>query len=280
MFVQRRLFSALVFAVLCLLSACSSVRHIREAQDSFNRAAQVELEEARLDAGRAADAVATSPSAAREYAAALALLRRELSENADALAADKLTGTALMLEALCVWRLESLGQLERSTSGFNEAMKKLAEHREELGTRDQVLSIALPGLRENDEGYERLEREKAKPRDQIEAGELTKARDLFESAYAQLDLAIKEVQPHDSHPIHAFVRVSQLRVCVNWKQALEADTSLSAQQQQTLVEDVRQKFCASWKTVPAKVVQTQSGWWGARSREAAEAAGWLGSCEN
>lgn len=280
MFVQRRLFSALVFAVLCLLSACSSVRHLREAQDSFNRAAQVELEEARLDAGRAADAVATSPSAAREYAAALALLRRELSENADALAADKLTGTALMLEALCVWRLESLGQLERGASGFTEAMKKLAEHREELGTRDQVLSIAVPGLRENDEGFEKLEREKAKKRDEIEARELAKARDLFESAYKQLDRAIDEVQPHSSHAIHAFVRVSQLRVCVNWKLALEFDATIAELDKQALVEGVREKLCASWKKIPEAVEREQRDWLLARRIEITQASGWELPCAN
>ncbi|MCU0864054.1 MAG: hypothetical protein MUC36_09695 [Planctomycetes bacterium] len=266
MCIHRRLFSALLVAAIWLLGACSSVRHIRDAQDSFNRAAQVEFEESQLDAGHSADAVATGPTAAREYTTALALLRRELRQNADELAADKLTGTALLLEALCVWRLESLGQLERNTSGFLQTMTRLAEHRAELGTRDRVLSLALPGLRENDQGFENL------------SNDPVKARELFESAYAVLDRAIEVVKPHDSHPIHAFVRVSQLRVCANWKQAIEADRKLADHEGKMRIEDVRKKLCESWKSIPSAVAEAQRSWLTARAFEVTRASGWQVPC--
>ncbi len=153
-----------------------------------------------------------------------------------------------------------------SSQGWAEST--LAEYREELGTRDPLLNIALQGLRENDKGFEKL------------ASDPAKARELFESAYAQLERAIDEVHPNHSHPVHAVVRVSQLRVCVNWKQALELDGTIADHEKQALFDGVAYRYCQSWKKIPEAVEREQRDWLLARRIEITQASGWELPCAN
>lgn len=90
---------------VAVLGGCS--RYLSDAQDHFSRAA---AEETRLfGAGLAADGgLVRQTSAATDYRLALDLLDRELSENEGRLRDERLYGTALMLKALCLWRLADL----------------------------------------------------------------------------------------------------------------------------------------------------------------------------
>ena len=96
--------------VLCLLAAgCQTVSSLRDAQDTFNRAAAAE-NALRADLNRpldggGADTMIGLGAVRSGYASALLILNRITSESANKLRNDQLLGDALTLKALCVWRL-------------------------------------------------------------------------------------------------------------------------------------------------------------------------------
>src|SRR3989441_10537444 len=96
--------------ILSLFAAgCQTVSSLRDAQDTFNRAAAAE-NALRSDLNRPLDGNGAETmiglGAVRSgYASALLLLNRITSESADKLRNDQLLGDALTLKAVCEWRL-------------------------------------------------------------------------------------------------------------------------------------------------------------------------------
>ena len=210
----RRAATILTYSLLvslALLSGCS--RYLRGAQDHFNRAA---AEETRLlDAGLAADGgLVRQTSAATDYRLALGLLDRELKENEARLRGERLYGTALMLKALCLWRLADLdaagaGPLADDLAATLATIRsQQRRHAITLGQRDRVLLIALPGLRDHDQG--------------LRAADYPTARRFFASALAVLDEAFTAAAVPETHPVRVYVRLAQLSTCRAWQTAAYA----------------------------------------------------------
>ena len=150
--------TALLLVCAAFLTACSHVNHLREAQDSFNRAAETDnlyrfgsADGPDLNTGKSAtDAL----SATAGYAATIAVIE-ELKQDREAsskLQDDGLYGYALVLQSLAYWRL---GKWEESV-----AVSREAQDSGDLGPRDLALMQALPGLIKNNQAHARLKAEK------------------------------------------------------------------------------------------------------------------------
>ena len=110
----------LITAFLVITVTACTPRYIRQAQDEFSRGAQ--KENAVFVRGYDIDFnyLAEDPTAA--YRISLSLVNRELGKNEGKLRQDKLYGTALMLKAMCLWRLAS--GPDEPISGHLEKVKK------------------------------------------------------------------------------------------------------------------------------------------------------------
>ncbi|HVE42677.1 MAG TPA: hypothetical protein VNM14_22545 [Planctomycetota bacterium] len=198
-------------AWLCFLVLASlgcTVRHIREAQDSFNEAAGVENQQRFDRAPR--NGIRDLSSATANYKLALAAVNAELESNPSDLQAENLLATALMLKALCLWRIADLDNSDERGNEMGTVLKAIddlvAKKTLTLGTRDQVLLKALPGLRDHDRGLRAKTLETAKP--------------FFKSCFAVLDSALSDVKPPENHPIWTYVRLAQLSTLIAWKDAV------------------------------------------------------------
>lgn len=208
----------LLLLVLPLLLAGCVARGIREAQDAFNRAAAAEQQ---IDAAPevTTDGMRGSSAAASGYALASSLLDSELAHHESDLAEEKLLGTALVLKALCLWRLDGLAydgdvaaapdseaakEDARRTAEFLAAVEK-AKATDDLGTRDRVLLEALPGLRDHDRA--------------LRAKDYETAKRFFVSAFETLERALQTVDPPKNHPVRVYVGLAQLRTLRAWQAA-------------------------------------------------------------
>ena len=150
----------------------------------------------------------SSTQALQNYRLALSDSQKALDKYGDSLKKDKLYGTALILNALCQWRIAEL-----DANADAEAIKKVVAATEtlakdqkiKLGTRDQVLLKALPGFRE----HTLAQREKDPAR----------AKELYTSSLQTLDKALSDVSPPEDHPIRVYVRLFQMRTVRAWRWA-------------------------------------------------------------
>ena len=181
----------LIAAFLMVSVTACTARYIRQAQDEFSRGAQ--LENAAFVRGYDIDVSNLAEDPAAAYRISLSLVNRELDKNESALRQDKLYGTALMLKAMCLWRLTSdlsghRTRIEgakkaldeapsaegrtRAEGALKKAKKELATAEGELiaviqeidaeskagqivlGERDLAMLNALPGLRDHDRGLQ------------------------------------------------------------------------------------------------------------------------------
>lgn len=206
--VWRTLGLVLAIAVVLISGVGCSVRRIHEAQEAFNRGSLAELQAPdRSAAGAWSPLVPSGSPAAAEYQLSLMLVERELRENAGALEEDGLYGNALVLKALCLWRLGDLDELPVGRANYEAeldkaigAIAKLPP--DKLGTRDRVLSNALPGLRDHDRGL----RQTSYP----------EAMNNFKSAIEKLDIALQDQNLPEGHSIRAYIHLAQLRTCRVW----------------------------------------------------------------
>ena len=194
---------ALVVALLVFLAPGCTTRHIREAQNAFNEAAAAEQRLYSLTV----DGVSGLPSAsaaASGYRVALNLLEREIADNKAALEKEQLYGTALVLRALCLWRLTDL-VADPDDDPLSGALADIRAAKVALGTRDQVLVAALPGLRDHDRG--------------LRAESYDPARRFFVSAIDTTESALTSVAPPANHPVRLYIRLAQLSSCRAWHAA-------------------------------------------------------------
>jgi hypothetical protein len=224
--------AALVGGVGC------GVRHIREAQDAFSRGALAEQAMyAQATAEQWSPFVASGSPAAGEYAIALSLVERELNENAAALKEDGLYGNALVLKALCIWRLTDLGDITIGEAGDRTKLDMALDEIRALpagtlGTRDRVLAAALPGLRDHDRG--------------LRQSDYARAQGYFTSAIEQLDEALRDSETPARHPVRVYVHLAQLRTCRAW---LEFAGDIDDQRKRARDEYTRvmKNFAPLWK---------------------------------
>jgi len=194
------------FVVLFLVVVGCGAHRLHQAQDSYNQAAMIEARVSFEAQGSEGDPLEGSPQALRNYRLALALTNEALQKYDDSLRKDQLYGTALMLKALCQWRVAALDQ-ESDPDEVREIVARIENLIQndgvKLGTRDRVLLKALPGLHEHD-----LALLQSDPQ---------KAGRLFKSALSTLELALDQVNPPRDHAVRAYIRLSQMRTLRAWR---------------------------------------------------------------
>ena len=216
--------------VLCLLMGCGA-QDLRQAQDHFNRGANMELKA--LDQTLQVDSLDATPvdavAALNEYRLAEQTARKLIAEKADSLRRDRLLGTTYILQAMALWRISDLegdtivtGEAPSdasrsgtdSESGDTEENSRQAllallgeiETRKDklsLGTRDRVLHKALYGFYDHDGGRS--------------ADDYFLASKWFRSAIKRLDESVSGDVP-ERHPVRFYVGSAQLRTLAAWSQ--------------------------------------------------------------
>ena len=192
--------------VLSLFAAgCQTASSLRDAPDTFNRAAAAE-NTLRSDLneplhGGGADTMIGLGAVRSGYASALVVLNRITTESAAKLRNDQLLGDALTLKALCEWRL---GQFSNAVATAQSAQSAAAD---QLFPRDRALLRALPGLIKTDQAYQKI----------MERKPLAEIEQLLVSgngAVADLQTAREGVDR--DHPVQIFLLQAQLAAYRNF----------------------------------------------------------------
>jgi len=190
--------------ILLLVAGCGAHR-LRQAQDAFNGAARLEAQSTIENEDVAGDPLLEIPQALNQYRIALALTEEALTEYGGQLQSDKLLGTALMLKALCLWRIGALDE-NADKSAVAKIVADIENRAKEssivLGTRDRVLLHALPGLREHALG--------------LQAKDPERAAAFFESAIETLETSLTGDVPAD-HPVRIYIRLAQMKSLRAWR---------------------------------------------------------------
>ena len=239
--------------LLVSVTACTA-RYIRQAQDEFSRGAR--LENAALVRGYDVDFNHLAEDPGPAYRISLSLVNRELDENEGELRRDKLYGTALMLKAMCLWRLasdrsgqragvegtkvlvlaqsaedpirteetgakvknESAASRDELNAVIHKVRTEVGAGRIVLGQRDHAMLNALPGLMDHDMG--------------LQAKTYEEAERFFRSALAVLERTVRDkalVSPGSQMAI--YLRLAMLSTCRAWHYAafaFHADDNSSA----------------------------------------------------
>jgi len=196
-----RLHAALALAlVVGMVAACTSVNHLREAQEAFNTAATAE-NALRFDA-----AVAERPAQAplvqnttvqNGYASALLSLDRLEARDVERLKRDGLWGNVLALRALAQWKL---GLVDGARDTAREAQQAGAG---QVHPRDRALLLALPGLIKADEAHAALQRLPTEPDAAQRAATLRNVQRLVTDAGEAIDRGRGAVDA--AHPVHVYL---------------------------------------------------------------------------
>jgi len=209
---------------------CQSVNHLREAQDSFNQAAELENRQklnsfigsaaGASDPGAGAESALADLSLARSgYAAALVSLQ-ELSDSEKArLRDDQLLGTAVTLQALAEWRLQ------RYDAALKTAQNAQTTLSDQLFPRDAALLMAIEGLIKIDLAYHEIA---TMDTNSARAQEiLTHVRQrLVGPAPAGETFAVEDIQSARNrvgagHPVNVYLIQAQLAAYRNYQSAFK-----------------------------------------------------------
>jgi hypothetical protein len=201
-----RLHAALALAlVVGMVAACTSVNHLREAQEALNTAATAE-NALRFDA-----AVAERPAQAplvqnttvqNGYASALLSLDRLEARDVERLKRDGLWGNVLALRALAQWKL---GLVDGARDTAREAQQAGAG---QVHPRDRALLLALPGLIKADEAHAALQRLPTEPDAAQRAATLRNVQRLVTDAGEAIDRGRGAVDA--AHPVHVYLLQARL----------------------------------------------------------------------
>ena len=213
----RRSVWPMLLGVALLAGGCvSHIETLRQAEQGFSRAAEMENRERYGDA-RSAGAVESYTSAYRISAKSLEKL---IAEHSKELANDNLLCTAYTLHALALWRLaDREGAIRQAKAALAGACAApgAADQRAET-PRDHALLVALPGLARIDEASELLAKSAgaAPPEERIKTFRRIKA-DVTE-AIQFLDDAERELPP--SHPLRGYFALSRMGAVRVWESAV------------------------------------------------------------
>ncbi len=226
--VQSNFLSFILLFVLWFTLGCSTLQ-LRDAQDNFNKAAEIELKA--LDPSLLSDNPNANPgdalAALNEYRLAHNLAQKLIQEKSTELRQDELLGATYILNAMALWRISDLegdspkedekagattaaggkGDQETTTrqkflTALNQIKFAQENNQIHLGTRDRVLHKALYGFYDHDGG--RAEKNYAD------------ARVWFDSALKRLRESLDgDVPPQ--HPIRVYVGSAQLRTLAAWE---------------------------------------------------------------
>jgi len=154
-----QLLSLLVLTCFILVSnGCAEINHLRDAQSSFNEAAQLE-NQLKLEGG----GMPTDSENLREnknlmkeaevragYSSAINSIDGLTQKEKQKLKEGKLWGVALTIKAMSYWRLGDYDKMETTAHEINSISE------EQVYARDRALLLALPGLRRVDEAHAKL----------------------------------------------------------------------------------------------------------------------------
>lgn len=202
-FIMRR--TVIAFLLLVITYGCGA-HQLKQAQDSYNAAARIEAQVSWELSESVGDPLEGDTQALQYYHLSLSLVDEALDKHAGSLKKDKLYGTAMMLKALCQWRIAALDR-EADTKEIRDIVNKIedsvAKENIVLGTRDRVLLKALPGLHEHALG--------------LHQSNPYKAKKLFESAINTLDKALVDVNPPMDHPVRSYIYLAEMRSLRAWR---------------------------------------------------------------
>jgi len=188
--------------LVVLVAGCGAHR-LHQAQEMYNQAAQIEAQASLEDGEATGDPL--DVQALHQYRLARSLADEALDKHGRDLRADQLYGTALVLKALCEWRIAALDE-NVDSAAVREIVAGIGERAEAeeiaLGTRDRVLLAALPGLTEHARGLREPDPQRAGA--------------LFESALETMENALTAVDPPADHPVRIYIRLAQLRTLRAW----------------------------------------------------------------
>ncbi len=204
---------AIALAAVLLLGSGCGIKHIsavREAEEAFNRAAELENRQ-RLENDPVA-AVLMDPAAG--YRVAAEMMDRVIQQKSNDLKRDHLLCTARILQAMSLWRLGDHGRandiaVHESNNGT------CAGSLEAVPPRERALFRALPGLIRVDQANA-LVTNNTKSLD-----EYKDARQLIKDAIQNLDAAIAFLS-HD-HPARAYLLMSKLAALRVWRVSIERE---------------------------------------------------------
>ena len=214
---RQRWHAALALVVVAALAAaCSSVNHLREAQESFNEAAALETTlrfDTALAEGPTQAPLARSATVQNGYASALLSLDRLESGDVDRLKRDGLWGNVLALKALAQWKLGLADEAQRTATEIHHGGAG------PVHPRDRALLLALPGLIKTDEAYAALQRLPAEPGPTQRAATLRNVQRLVADAGEAIDRGRGAVDP--AHPVHVYLIQARLAALRNLQVAHE-----------------------------------------------------------
>jgi len=204
-----------------LLAGCTAME-LRDAQDHFSRAAEFESQEnlQSMMAYRIDSTAIAYTSALTEYRLAYALVDKIIRDQGQDLQNDGLLGTAYMLKAYSLWRINALMEQDQQTpkattlasgsggvevdrnetTGLDNIDQYLAFLERNsaglgLGKRDEVMLKALPGLVDHERGRA--------------SSSWDVAQSYFNSAYCSIGLAAQDAPP--DHPVRAYLFMSMVQ---------------------------------------------------------------------
>ncbi|UCE64157.1 MAG: hypothetical protein JSU59_03160 [Nitrospirota bacterium] len=238
--------TGIVFLLLIVAFGCGAHR-LKQAQDSYNEAARIEVMVSFEEVEPIGDPLKGDAQALRNYRLALALTDEALEKYPTSLKKDQLYGTALMLKALCQWRIVALdkeaGQ-ERVREIVTDIEGRLGSEEITLGTRDRVLLKALPGLREHALG--------------MQQSDPKKAGDLFDSSLETLENSLATVNPPADHPVRAYIRLAQMRTLRAWRWVEFPNRPNNLEERKKWNENWNERY-AAYRTKLAPLMEANRG---------------------
>ena len=244
----------IVFLSLVLSIGCTP-RHIRAAQDHFNKAAAIENRLAQVGAQPDIGNKSTPQNymvALTEYRLALNLLDQEIEENGKKLRGEELLGTAKVLKLLSRWRILALGR-DPKTFKINFQPSKppntppSADTPNPIDTQDLAKKDLEDYLKERNEiNVLRYQIQIDWKKDQLRLGtrdvimlealpglldhdrglvltNFQEKEDMFNSAYTIVGDAAQQA-PAD-HDVYIYLRFAQLQTLRGWRSTLLNDFS-------------------------------------------------------
>ena len=220
-----RFLVVLLLIVLWLLVGCAAYT-LREAQDSFNKGAEIEL--LAMDRWWLSEKIDASPvdalAALNSYRLANSVVTKLIDEKSKSLKEDNLLGATYVLKTMALWRISDFeeNQVEAyEKPGATAPVRKPTNTRQELlavlsqieqlqskkeitlGTRDRVLYKALYGFYDHNGG--------------LNQSDYTRAREWFQSANKRLKESLSDVPPQ--HAIRVYIGSARLRTLAAWNKA-------------------------------------------------------------
>jgi len=204
----------IIISVSVIVNGCSSneINHFREAQRTFSDTASKENGLSRMQQPQLKVLGGGMPSAemasiSAGYASVIASLDSLTPAQVNKLQQTQLWGNVLLLKAMAYWRLQKYDQAY--------AIQQQAEpFKAQLGPRDQALLTALPGLVENDQAYEVLQRETGR---QLSLTDSQQLQQSFVFAMDRLGAARRHTP--GNNPVHQYLLLSQLGAYKNLSEA-------------------------------------------------------------